>query len=89
MWLAPVEAPMDYRYTRRHTRITTEGTDRYRIGAVELPPGVHSRTVTISLPPSTRAIEVDGRPHATYRRNGKLLADLDLASSRQVRIVSA
>ena len=89
VWLAPVEAPMDYRYTRRHTRITTEGPDRYRISAAELPPGVHSRTVTISLPPSTRAIEVDGRPHATYRRNGKLLADMDLASSRQVHIVPA
>ncbi|MAG36454.1 MAG: hypothetical protein CL878_09450 [Dehalococcoidia bacterium] len=89
VWLATVEEPLDYRRTRRHVRITTEGPDRYHLSAEGLPSAVQRRTVTISLPPLSAALEVDGEPHDTYRRNGKQLADLDLASSRQVHIVPA
>src|SRR5688572_17538785 len=45
VWLAPVEAPLDYRYTRRHTRIVPASDGTYTIEAPGLPAGVRHRTV--------------------------------------------
>lgn len=87
VWLATVEEPLDYRYTRRHVRLKTDGQSRYQISAEGLPHGVTRRTVTISVHPNTRTLMVDGQQQEMYRRNGKLLADLDLGYSRQLTIL--
>jgi peptidoglycan/xylan/chitin deacetylase (PgdA/CDA1 family) len=90
VWLATVEAPLDYRYTRRHTQITPPGGDHdghYTISAPGLPPPVQRRVVTLALPRGTRAVELDGRPHPLYRKAGRPLVDVDLSRERRLRLI--
>jgi peptidoglycan/xylan/chitin deacetylase (PgdA/CDA1 family) len=87
VWLAPVEAPLDYRYMRRHAQIVQAGDDTYTVDAPGLPAGVRQRTVTISLPAVTRAATVDGRPHDVYRKDGQVLIDLDLSTPKRLQVV--
>jgi peptidoglycan/xylan/chitin deacetylase (PgdA/CDA1 family) len=89
VWLATVEAPCDYRYTRRYTQIVVVADGVYAVSAPGLPPQVQRRTVTLELPPGTRAVEVDGRPRPVYRKSGRPLLDIDLARPVQVRVFRA
>lgn len=86
VWLARVEDAVEYRYTRRHARVTAEGEDRYVVDAPDLPAPVRRRTSTLRLPFGTRAVEVDGRPEAVYHKAGQALVDLDLAARRTLRL---
>jgi hypothetical protein len=87
VWLAPVEAPMDYRYTRRHTEILPAGDGAHTIQTSGLPPAVRQRTVTLGLPPETRGVTVDGRPGKVYRRGEKVLVDVDVSAPRRLQLI--
>lgn len=86
VWLATVEDPTDYRYMRRHAQIVAVAPGTYQISAPEVPAGVQCRTVTLALPPDTRAVEVDGYPGQLYRRAGQPRVDVDLSTQREVRV---
>lgn len=86
VWLTTVEDAQDYRYTRRHTEITRVGDDTYTVAAPNLPSPVRHRIVTLALPRGTRALEVDGQPHAIYRKSGHPRTDLDLSTPRRLRV---
>jgi peptidoglycan/xylan/chitin deacetylase (PgdA/CDA1 family) len=88
VWLATVEGAMDYRYTRRHARITAGEDGAFRVVAPDIPPGVRRRTITLALPRGAWGAVVDGEPAPVYWRHGQLYLDLDLASERQVRLIS-
>jgi peptidoglycan/xylan/chitin deacetylase (PgdA/CDA1 family) len=96
VWLTTVEPAAEYRYTRRHTRLTPLAEDRFSVEAAGLPPAVQRRTITLALPAGTRAVEVDGRARAVYRRAGggqgtqgpgAALVDLDLSRRRELRLI--
>jgi hypothetical protein len=98
VWLAPVEAPVDYRYVRRHARIRREGEPAgphrgrgdlgmYVVSAPELPAQVRRRTATLRLSRGTRTVEVDGAPATVYRKRGVPLADVDLSQPRSLRLL--
>ena len=96
VWLATVEQPTDYRYMARHTRVAriadgpragTSGTCMVRaLSAPGLPDAVQHRTVTLSLPAETTAVEVDGRPRRIYGTDGRRLCDVDPSSERELRV---
>ncbi|MGH2353203.1 MAG: polysaccharide deacetylase family protein [Chloroflexota bacterium] len=86
VWLATVEDAVDYRYTRRHARITAVGDGTYQVDAPALPAAVRRRRVTVVLPRRTLAVDVDGRSHPLYRERRKPLMDLDLSARRELRV---
>jgi peptidoglycan/xylan/chitin deacetylase (PgdA/CDA1 family) len=86
VWLARVEEPMDYRYLRRHVQIQPAGPFQYRLRTPGLPAAVHCHKLTLELPANTRQIDIDGTPGAIYRHRELVLADIDLAKERTVRI---
>lgn len=87
VWLATVEDPVDYRYTRRHARITAAADGGYTISAPGLPAQVQRRLVTLALPRGTRAVEVDGRSQPLYRTLAQPRIDVDLSNSRELRLI--
>lgn len=83
VWLAAVEAPLDYRYTRNHVRLRALVGGVYALGAPGLPTAVTRRTVTLALPPDATAVELDGRPLPLYRCAGRSLVDVEAALAEQ------
>jgi len=101
VWLTPVEAPVDYRYLRRHTRIQPVPSGRMRgqantgdmgtfvVSAPQLPAAMQRTAVTLRLPRGTRAVEIDGAPIPLYRKAGTPLVDIDVAQRRRVRLIGS
>jgi peptidoglycan/xylan/chitin deacetylase (PgdA/CDA1 family) len=89
VWLTPVEAPLDYRYVRRHARIRVEPDGTYLVDTPGLPDAVRRRTATLALPRGSRGAEVDGVPATVYWRAGGPLLDVDLTAARRIRLISA
>ena len=89
VWLAPVEAAVDYRYLRRLTRVHPAGQvgGTFLISAPELPDGIRWTTLTLRLPRGTRAVELDGAPAPLYRKAGTPLVDVDVAQPHRVRLI--
>ncbi|HWB53275.1 MAG TPA: polysaccharide deacetylase family protein [Tepidisphaeraceae bacterium] len=95
VWLARVEEAVDYRYTRRHTKIEkrtpSPGTpgdvrgggqvEEYALSAPGLPDSVRWRTLTLRSPKNAKAVEVDKKP--TRLTNGLF----DVEVSPQPKIV--
>lgn len=81
VWLARVEDAVDYRYTRRHTKIERRPENHYALSAPELPESVRQRTITLRLPKNARAVEVDEKPLRFDR------GLVNVKVSRQPRIV--
>ncbi len=86
VWLARVEDPMDYRYTRRHLNIEPLAAGRFQLSTPGLPEMVHRRVVTLSLPAAARHAEVDGRAAMLYQRGGRQLIDVDLRVERTLLV---
>ena len=88
VWLARVEDAVDYRYVRRHLKIEPKSATEYTLSAPGLPPAVRRRTVTISLPSGTSAVELDGRTLPISRRDDRVLVNVEVATQpRALRIV--
>jgi peptidoglycan/xylan/chitin deacetylase (PgdA/CDA1 family) len=78
VWLAKVEDPMDYRYTRRHVCVDLVGERQYHLSTPGLPPSVQNHWLTFALPTGTGHVEVGGKEAKIYLKNGKKLVDIDL-----------
>jgi peptidoglycan/xylan/chitin deacetylase (PgdA/CDA1 family) len=89
VWLAPVEAPLEYRYTRRQTRLSPDGAGGYVVAAPDLPAALRRPGVTLALPQGTRAAELDGAPAPVYRKGGRALLDVDLTAPRHLKPIPA
>jgi peptidoglycan/xylan/chitin deacetylase (PgdA/CDA1 family) len=92
VWLTPVEAPVEYRYVRRHTHIEPAGDGErgtYVVSAPGVPEQVRRRTVTLALPRDTRAAEVDGTRAQVYWKAGTALLDVNVSTNRRVRLFGA
>lgn len=87
VWLARVEDAVDYRYTRRHTKIDAKGNGEYEISAPKLPPQVRRRVVTLELPTKTKTVHFDGKPVTIARKGDRALADVEVSTEpRKIRI---
>lgn len=88
VWLAKVEAAVDYRYTRRAVKIepVPGSGHEFEIRTPGLHPAVRCRIVTLELPSATHAAEVDDQAAPIVRRNGKLLLNIDLSTPRKLRL---
>ena len=86
VWLAKVEQPMDYRYTRRYLKVEPVAAGQYRLSTPGLPEPVRYRVLTFELPANTRLVEMDGHELKTYSRKAKTLVDVDLSQERLVQI---
>ncbi len=89
VWLARVEDAVDYRYTRRAARIEAKGEGRFALRVENLPPAVRRRTLTLSAPGETRAVELNGRPCAVRTQGERVLFDVDVTNGRELRLVPA
>lgn len=86
VWLAKVEDVVDYRYTRRATRIENRSADQYLLSAPGLHAAVSRRVVTVALPAGTRRAWIDGVLTPISRRGGQILLDADLTFPRELRL---
>lgn len=98
VWVTPVQAPVDYRYVRRHTRIEPEREPSGRlrgegdlgtfvVWAPGLPAEVLRSMATLRLLRGTRAVKVDGRSAPVYRKAGAPLVDVDVRQSRRISLI--
>jgi len=95
VWLANVDDAVDYRYTRRATKIeavakpagaAANGASEYRISAPVLHPSVRRRTVTLQLPAGTWSATIDSRATPITRQGGRLLIDIDVSNPHTLRL---
>jgi hypothetical protein len=86
VWLAPVEAPLAYRYLRRHTRVEADSGGAFWVSAPDLPAAVTERVVTLALPPGTAAAAADGARLPLRTRRGRRLCDLDVSAPRRLTL---
>jgi hypothetical protein len=87
VWLARVEDAIDYRYTRRHTKIEQKASGEFEISATDLPSQVRRRIITLELPEKTKTIHFEGKPLEIKRKNGRALANFEVsAQPRKIRI---
>lgn len=89
VWLARVEEPVDYRYTRRCLQITRRADEVFELHTIGLPSPVANRVVTLELPANTSHCLLNSREQSIYRRNGKALVDVDGSQPGVLQIVPA
>jgi peptidoglycan/xylan/chitin deacetylase (PgdA/CDA1 family) len=88
VWLARVEDAVDYRYTRRHTKIDKKGASEYSISAPGLPEQVRRRTLTLELPNDVAAAEFDGKQAQIMKRGEQLLLNVEVSKQpRTLRLI--
>ena len=89
VWLAKVEDPMDYRYTRRHLRIEPLPGGLFNLLTPGLPAAVQNHRLTFALPAQTAQVTADGIEGKIYSKNGKKLVDVDLSRPVILQLHSA
>ena len=89
VWLARVEDAVDYRYTRRAAKIEAMGDGIFKMSAAGLNPAVRLRTLTLSAPSGTKAVEADGKICKLRAKDDWVLFEVDLTRPHKLRIISA